>query len=105
VFLENQSREGGGSYDILWNTRVRWTQGARTSAVATHKPGGNPLLFVGNKQMLIKGNRSGPEYAVAGPNSGAGFTVDQTLLKFRTRRGFAVGDPRAWACYEFRGTL
>lgn len=105
VFLENQSRTGQGTYDTLWNTRVRWTTGARTSAVGTNKPPGNPLLFVGNRQMLIKGNRSGPEYAVAGPNSGAGFTVDQTLLKFRTRRGFAVGDPRSWACYEYRGTL
>lgn len=105
VFLENQSRTGEGSYDVLWNTRVRWTQGARTSAVGTHRPAGSPLLFVGNRQMLIKGNRSGPEYAVAGPNSGAAFTTDQTLLKFRTRRGFAVGDPRAWACYEYRGTL
>jgi hypothetical protein len=105
VFLENQSRTGQDTYDVLWNTRVRWTQGARTSAVGTHRPGGNPLLFVGNRTMLIKGNRSGPEYAVAGPNSGAAFTTDQTLLKFRTRRGFAVGDPRAWACYEARMVL
>jgi HK97 family phage major capsid protein len=105
VFLENQSREGQGNYDMLWNTRVRWSTGARTSAVGTHRPTGHPLLFVGNRQMLIKGNRSGPEYAVAGPNSGAAFTVDQTLLKFRTRRGFAVGDPRAWACFEFLGNL
>jgi HK97 family phage major capsid protein len=100
VFLENQSRQDQGNYDMLWNTRVRWSSGAKTSAVSTHRPTGNPLLFVGNRQMLIKGNRSGPEYAVAGPNSGAAFTVDQTLLKFRTRRGFAVGDPRAWAVLE-----
>lgn len=103
IFLENQSRTGQGSYDTLWNTRVRWTTGAKTSAVATDKPPGNPLLFVGNRQMLIKGNRSGPEYAVAGPNSGAGFTVDQTLLKFRTRRGFGVGDPRSWSVLEYTG--
>lgn len=101
IFIENQSREGQGSYDTLWNTRVRWTQGAKTSAVGTHRPAGHPLLFVGNRQMLIKGNRSGPEYAVAGPNSGAAFTTDQTLLKFRTRRGFAVGDPRAWAVLDY----
>lgn len=100
VFLENQSRTTTGSYDTLWSYPVRWTSGAKTSAVGTHRPTGNPLLFVGNRQMLIKGNRSGPEYAFAGPNSGAAFTVDQTLLKFRTRRGFAVGDPRAWAVLE-----
>jgi HK97 family phage major capsid protein len=99
IFTENASMAGTPA-DILFGTRIRWTTGARTSAVATNKPGGNPLLFVGNTNFLIKGNRSGPEYAVAGPNSGAGFTVDQTLLKFRTRRGFGVGNPFAWAVYE-----
>jgi HK97 family phage major capsid protein len=99
IFLENQAL-AGATGDVLFNTRIHWSLGARTSAVGTNKPTGNPLLFVGNTQYLIKGNRSGPEYAVAGPNSGAGFTVDQTLLKFRTRRGFAVGDPFAWAVLE-----
>jgi HK97 family phage major capsid protein len=99
IFQENSTAAAGG-FDILFGTRIRWTTGARTSAVSTNKPTGRPLLFVGNKQFLIKGNRSGPEYAIAGPNSGAGFTVDQTLLKFRTRRGFGVGNPFAWAMYE-----
>ena len=98
IFQENLAA-ANGPIDLLFGVRVRWTVGARTSAVGTDKPTGTPLLFVGNTQFLIKGNRSGPEYALAGPNSGAGFTTDQTLLKFRTRRGFAVGDPRAWACY------
>lgn len=102
VFLENQAMASTGG-EVLFGSRIRWTTGARTSAVATNKPGGNPLLFVGNKQFLIKGNRSGPEYAVAGPNSGAGFVTDQTLLKFRTRRGFAVGHPSAWAVLEYTG--
>jgi hypothetical protein len=100
IFLENQSLAGGNG-DILFGTRIHWSLGARTSAVSTNKPTGHPLLFVGNSQFLIKGNRSGPEYAVAGPNSGAGFTVDQTLLKFRTRRGFQVGDPFAFAMLEY----
>lgn len=104
VFAENQAMASTGG-ERLFGVRIRWTAGAKTSAVSTNKPGGNPLLFLGNKEFLIKGNRSGPEYAVAGPNSGAGFTVDQTLLKFRTRRGFAVGHPAAWACFEYRGTL
>jgi hypothetical protein len=99
VFSENQSMAGAGG-ERLFGAPIRWTVGSRTSAVATNKPTGNPLLFVGNTNFLIKGNRSGPEYAVAGPNSGAGFTVDQTLLKFRTRRGFAVGHPAAWAVLE-----
>lgn len=98
IFSENSSA-AGQSVDRLFQAPIRWTTGARTSAVATNKPVGTPLLFVGNAQFLIKGNRSGPEYAVAGPNSGAGFTTDQTLLKFRTRRGFAVGNPFAWAMY------
>lgn len=100
IFTENQAAASGGVTDRLFNVPVRWTVGARLSTVATNKPTGLPLLFVGNKQFLVKGNRSGPEYAVAGPNSGAGFTTDQTLLKFRTRRGFAVGHPSAWAVFE-----
>jgi hypothetical protein len=99
VFSENAAMAAAGG-ERLFGAPIRWTVGARTSAVATNKPTGLPLLFVGNTQFLIKGNRSGPEYAVAGPNSGAGFTVDQTLLKFRTRRGFAVGHPAAWAVFE-----
>lgn len=99
IFTENQAMASAGG-ETLFGSRIRWTTGAKTSAVSTNKPAGNPLLFVGNKQFLIKGNRSGPEYAIAGPNSGAGFTVDQTLLKFRTRRGFAVGHPNAWAVLE-----
>lgn len=99
IFAENMAAASGGVQDRLFNVPIRWTTGARTSAVATNKPGGKPLLFVGNAQFLVKGNRSGPEYAVAGPNSGAGFTADQTLLKFRTRRGFQVGNPFAWAMY------
>ncbi len=99
IFMENQALSAQGG-ETLMGMRIRWSRGARTSAVSTNKPTGNPLLFVGNRQFLVKGNRSGPEYAVAGPNSGAGFTVDQTLLKFRTRRGFAVGDPRAFAVLE-----
>jgi hypothetical protein len=101
IFLENQAAASGGVTDRLFNVPIRWTTGARTSAVSTNKPTGKPLAFVGNTQFLIKGNRSGPEYAVAGPNSGAGFTVDQTLLKFRTRRGFGVGNPFAWAMLEY----
>lgn len=101
IFLENQAAASGGVTDRLFNVPIKWTTGARTSAVATNKPAGKPLLFVGNTQFLVKGNRSGPEYAVAGPNSGAGFTVDQTLLKFRTRRGFGVGNPFAWAMLEY----
>jgi HK97 family phage major capsid protein len=100
IFAENQAAASGGVRDTLFGVRIRWTTGARKSAVATNKPTGLPLMFVGNRQFLVKGNRSGPEYAVAGPNSGAGFTTDQTLLKFRTRRGFAVGNPFAWACFE-----
>jgi hypothetical protein len=99
IFQENITAAGGGVQDRLFNVPIRWTTGARTSAVSTNKPNGTPTMFVGNTQFLIKGNRSGPEYAVAGPNSGAAFTVDQTLLKFRTRRGFGVGNPFAWAMY------
>jgi hypothetical protein len=99
IFQENSTAAADG-IDVLFGTKVRWTVGARTSAVSTNKPTGKPLMFIVNTQFLVKGNRSGPEYAIAGPNSGAGFTVDQTLLKFRTRRAFGVGNPFACAMYE-----
>jgi HK97 family phage major capsid protein len=71
--------------------------GAATSAAATDAPAGNPLLIVGNRQMLINGVRGGVESAVS---RDAEFTKDGVLLKTRIRRGFAVADADAFAIVE-----
>lgn len=71
--------------------------GAATSAAATDTPAGNPLLIVGNRQMLINGVRGGVESVVS---RDAEFTKDGVLLKTRIRRGFAVADADAFAIVE-----
>jgi HK97 family phage major capsid protein len=71
--------------------------GAATSAAATDAPAGNPLLIVGNRQMLINGVRGGIESVVS---RDAEFTKDGVLLKTRIRRGFAVADATAFAIVE-----
>lgn len=85
---------------LLWGAPIVWSLGAKTSAVATAAPTGNPLMFVANRQYLVKGDRSGPEYQLAGADSGAAFLTDEALLKMRVRRGFAVADPNAVAAIE-----
>lgn len=71
--------------------------GAATSAAATDTPAGNPLLIVGNRQMMINGVRGGIESVVS---RDAQFNTDGVLLKTRIRRGFAVADASAFAIVE-----
>jgi HK97 family phage major capsid protein len=71
--------------------------GAATSAAASASPTGNPLLIVGNRQMLINGIRGGVESVVS---RDAEFSKDGVLLKTRIRRGFAVADADAFAIVE-----
>ncbi len=71
--------------------------GAATSAAATANPTGNPLLIVGNRQMMINGVRGGVESVVS---RDAEFSKDGVLLKTRIRRGFAVADADAFAIVE-----
>lgn len=71
--------------------------GAATSATASASPTGNPLLIVGNRQMLINGVRGGVESVVS---RDAEFARDGVVLKTRVRRGFAVADADAFAIVE-----
>lgn len=98
VFVENAQRTTSGEPDTLWGLPIKWSLGAKTSATATDKPQGKPLLFVLNtKVALVFGPRSGPEYMFAGADSGPAFEVDDALLKTRRRAGFACGHPKAAA--------
>ena len=74
--------------------------GAATSAAASDSPTGNPLLIVGNRQMLINGVRGGVESVVS---RDAEFARDGVVLKTRIRRGFAVADADAFAIVEKTG--
>ena len=71
--------------------------GAATSAAATDAPTGNPLLIVGNKNLLINGVRGGVESVVS---RDAEFGTDGVLLKTRVRRAFAVARPEGFFIIE-----
>lgn len=101
----------GGSFDTLFGYRAVWSVGARVSAVATSVPTGNPLMFVGNRQLLINGQaRLSPRIAAGNPgfmiqraDNGVGFLTDEALVKAAMRRAYATGDPRAFAVLEYTG--
>ena len=71
--------------------------GAALSTAATAAPTGNPLLIVGNRNMMINGVRGGVESAIS---RDADFSKDGVLLKTRVRRGFAIAEASAFAIVE-----
>lgn len=99
VFVDYGS-QAQGAVSTLLGAPIVWSQGAKTNATASDSPSGNPLMIVGNRQFLIKGDRSGPEYMLASADSGPAFLTDEALLKVRTRRGFAVGHEKAFGVLE-----
>lgn len=101
IFVRGQAGDRG-TPDTLFGHRIRYSLGAKTSAVATSSPTGNPLLIVVNRDFLAIGKRSGPESRVAGPDSGAAFLTDEALLKMRARRAFVLTHEKAAAVLELR---
>jgi HK97 family phage major capsid protein len=89
-----------GDPDTLFGYPIEWSQGLRTSATATSKPAGNPLMVFGNRDFLILGVRSGPESIVIDGRDGASAATDETLLKMRARRAFAIGHENAFQILE-----
>jgi HK97 family phage major capsid protein len=106
IFQEGSTGVPGGgqgdAVDKLFGYTVRWSLGAKTSTAPTQSPTGNPLLFIGNPLYLLLGIRSGPESIFIDGRSGLGALTDESLLKMRSRRGFAVGAPGAFAVLEQR---
>lgn len=98
-----QDRDNAG-VERLFGLPIRWSNGARTHATATNNPTGNPLLFVGNSDLLILGVRSGPESVLIDGRDGLSALTDETILKMRARRGFALGAPQGVAVLEKRPT-
>jgi HK97 family phage major capsid protein len=90
----------GGAADTLFGYNVKWSLGAKTSAVATSSPAGNPLMIVGNTAYLRYGKRSGPESMIIPGDTGLGALTDETILKMRARRAFVPGNPAAFAVLE-----
>lgn len=89
-----------GTPDSLFGYSVQWSHGARTSAVASQSPTGNPLLIVASRNSLLLGKRSEVESTVIDGRDGTSAVTDETLLKFRVRRGFALAHPNSAAVIE-----
>lgn len=97
-----------GGLPTLFGYPLHLSQGARTSAVNTQNPTGNPILVIGNRNLLIKGMaRLSPEIVSPNPgfslqraNNGVGYLTDEALMKAAMRRGFAVGHEKGFALLE-----
>ncbi|GAX54740.1 phage major capsid protein [Streptomyces olivochromogenes] len=101
IFVQGQGTDSGQP-DTLFGIEIFWSRGAKTSAVAGSKPAGNPLLvFVGDRGLLKLGVRSGPETIVTPADAQS--NTDQTALKLRSRRGFALGNVFGAAVLEKTG--
>jgi HK97 family phage major capsid protein len=85
----------------LFGLNVNWSLGLRTSGVATPTATGAYGLIFCNPNYLILGVRSGPETA---NDIGPGFLTDDLIVKFRARRGFAVGNEFAFSMLLYSGT-
>lgn len=89
IFVQGQGGDSGQP-DQLFGVDIFWSRGAKTSAAMSATPEGNPLLvFVGDRSLMKLGVRSGPESRL--DLSRAHDDVDDTAVKFRTRRGFQLG--------------
>ena len=61
IFVQGQGADSGQP-DRLFGVEIFWSRGAKTSNGVSPSPEGNPLLvFVGNRDLLKLGVRSGPE--------------------------------------------
>jgi hypothetical protein len=87
-----------GTPDTLFDVPIAWSRGCKTSPTNVGSPGGNDLLFFGNRQYLKRGDRSQPESLV--DQARAQDSTDDTAVKFRVRKGFGVGNENAWSALE-----
>jgi hypothetical protein len=87
-----------GTPDTLFDVEIAWSRGCKTSPTNSGSPGGNDLLFFGNRQYLKRGDRSQPESLV--DQARAQDSTDDTAVKFRVRKAFGVGNENAWSALE-----
>lgn len=104
IFQESSAGFPGGgmaaSPDTIFGIAVHWSLGNMTSTQVTATPSGNPLLTWCNRNYLIVGRRSGPESVFIDGRNGLSALTDESILKMRARRGFAVGHENAFAVHE-----
>lgn len=89
---------GNGTPDMLFNTPISWSRGAKTSPTNSGSPAGNDLIFYVNRRFLRRGDRSGPETLT--DDARAQDDTDDYAIKFRTRRAFKCTHPKATSVLE-----
>jgi HK97 family phage major capsid protein len=94
IFVRGQQGDRG-TPDTLFDIPVRWSLGCKVSATATDAPTGLPLLIAVNQDFLRLGVRSGPESIFIDGRDGLSALTDESILKMRARRAFALGHPKA----------
>jgi len=87
-----------GTPDTLFDVPIAWSRGCKTSPTNSGSPGGNDLLFFGNRQYLKRGDRTQPQSLV--DQARAQDSTDDTAVKFRVRKAFGVGNENAFAALE-----
>lgn len=90
----------GATPDRVFGYPVHWALGARTSPAPTSTPQGNPLFMICNRQFLLLGIRSGPESVFIDGRNGLAALTDESILKMRSRRAFALGHENAVSIFE-----
>lgn len=106
----------GTRTERLFDIPVRYTTGAKTTAVATTKPGGaggagggaagvkgtagNPLAFLVQKELAVYGKRKPFESVYIPGRDGTSALTDEDILKVRGRVGIGYTVPGAHAGLE-----
>lgn len=103
IFNESSNGTAGGGQnvpDYIMGYPVKWSLGAKTSAAPTATPAGNPLAMLVVPSYLLLGIRSGPESVFIDGRNGLSALTDESILKMRARRGFALGQENAVSILE-----
>ena len=106
VFIDTAS--SGGTPSLFGYSDFRLTTGAKTHATMTDAPTGNPLVIIGNRNVLKRGlARTSPGMVPGNPGvqwqraaQGIGFLSDEAIMKAMMRRAFVVSVPQAVSVLE-----
>jgi HK97 family phage major capsid protein len=106
IFVPPQQE--GGNPSIFGYALSRTSVGARTDTVDTQAPTGNPLVVIGNRNLLKRGlARTSAGMVPGNPGvqwqraaQGIGFLSDEAIMKAMMRRAFVATVPFGFAILE-----
>lgn len=88
---------------IMTHGIAAWSRGLRESAVATQRPTGNPLAFIGPRSLVVAGVRDALSWRVTDSETGIGALSDTSYLLARQRIAANIGDPAGFAVIRMTG--